>query len=129
MLRPVARRVDASEDDFAERDLGAVFHRFVRILGLRRGVDADREPVLECEPPMTRDVVGVRVRLDDADEAHAAPLGFLEVLLDRERRVDDDGRSRALVADEVGSAPESVVDELREDHGAATRSTGFRYFS
>ena len=56
------------------------------------------------------------VRLDRADEPHAAPVGLLEVLLDRERRVDDDGFSRALVPHEVGRAPERVVDELREDH-------------
>jgi hypothetical protein len=74
-------------------------------------------------------VVGVRVGLDHANKAHAAPLGFLEVLLDREGRVDDDGLAGALVADEVRSAPESVVDELREDHGVGDRSTGLRYLS
>ena len=108
--------MDAPEDDLAERDLAAVLQRLVRILRLRRGVDADGEVVLEREPPMTRDVVGVRVGLDRPNEANPAPLGFLEVLLDRERRIDDDCLARALVADEVRSAAESVVDELREDH-------------
>ena len=94
VLRPVARRVDAAEDDVAERDLVAVLQRIVRILGLRRRMDADGEVVLEREPAVPRDVVGVRVRLDRANDANAATLGFLEVLLDREGRIDDDGRRR-----------------------------------
>ena len=48
----------------------------------------------------------------------AAPLRLLEVLLDRVRRVDDDGVPGRLVADEVRGAAEVVVDELREDHDA-----------
>ncbi len=75
--------------------------------------------MLQRKPTMTREVVGVRVRLEHADEADAAPPGFFEVLLDRVRRVDDDRLPSALVADQVRSAPESVVNELREDHSGA----------
>ena len=46
--------------------------------------------MLEREPSVPGDVVGVRVRLDDAHEPHVAPLRLLHVLLDRERGVDDD---------------------------------------
>ena len=92
----------------------------MRVLSLCSRVDADREPVLERKPPVTRDVIRMGVRLDRANEPHAAPLGLLEVLLDRVRRVDDDRLTRALVADQVRGAPESVVDELREEHSAAT---------
>ena len=70
----------------------------------------------------------MRVRLEDADDPHAAPLGLLEILLDRVGRVDDDGDTRPLVADQIRRAPEVVVDELREDH-AAEGSTGSRYLS
>jgi hypothetical protein len=62
-------------------------------------------------------VIRVRVRLDDADDAHIAPLRFVEVMLDCERRVDDDRVARARVADEVRRTAERVVDELGEDHG------------
>ena len=117
VLRPVAGRMDAPEDDLAERDLAAVLQRIVRVLGLRRGMDADGQVVLERKPAMTRDVVGVGVGLDRPNEANRASLRFLEVLLDRERRIDDDCLPRALVADQVRSAAKSVVDELREDHG------------
>ena len=116
MLRPVAGRVDAAEHDVAELDLGAVLHRVVRVLGFREGMDADRQVVLEREPSVAGHVVGMRVRLDDPHEPDVPPLGLLDVLLDREGRVDDGRDAGVLVADEVGRAPERVVDELREDH-------------
>ena len=95
VLRSVARGVDAAEDDLADRDLVAVLQRIVRILRLRRGMDADGKVVFEREPAVTRDVVGVGVGLDRPNEANSASLRFLEVLLDRERRIDDDCLPRA----------------------------------
>ena len=68
--------------------------------------------MLEREAAVTRDVVGVRVRLEDADELDAVALRRIQILLDRVGRVDDDGDPRLLVADEVRGAPEVVVDEL-----------------
>ena len=119
MLRSVTRRVDAAKDDVAERDLRAVGHRVVRVLGVGCRMDAHRDAVFECEPPMPGEVVGVRVRLDRADDADVALRGLLEVLLDREGRIDDDRVTGTGIADEVGGAAERVVDELREDHGRA----------
>ena len=121
VLRPVPGRVDAAEDDVAEHDLRAVLERVVRILGLGGGMDAHGDPVLEREPPVAGEVIGVRVGLDRADDAHVALRGLVEVLLDREGRVDDDRVARSRVADEIRSASERVVDELREDHGRARR--------
>jgi hypothetical protein len=92
-------------------------------------VDADGDRVLEREPAVAGQVVGVGVRLECPDDANLAPLGLLEVLLDREGRIDDHRLARPRIADEVGSTPERVVDELREDHGRADRTSGFRYFS
>src|SRR5687768_1598036 len=115
----MTRRVDAAKDDVAESDLVAVLHRVVWVLGLGGPMDAHRRVVLECEPPVTREMIRVRVRLDGADDANLAPLGLGEVLLDRESRIDDDGVAGARIADEIRSTPERVVDELREDHGRA----------
>jgi hypothetical protein len=129
VLGPVPGSVDAPEHDLTERDLVAVLLRLVGVLGFRGEMDADRKIVLERKTPVARDVVRVRVRLDRAREANSASLRFLEVLLDRKCRVDDDRLARALVADEIRSAPESVVDELREDHSVRERSTGPRYLS
>ena len=72
--------------------------------------------VLEGEPAVPGKVVGVRVGLDHADDADVVPLGLLEVLLDRERRVDDDGLAGSRIADDVRRTAERIVDELREDH-------------
>ena len=79
-------------------------------------VHVDGNAVLEREAPVPGDVVGVRVRLDDPRQPHAAPLRFLEVLLDPVGRVDDDGHAGVLVSDEVRGASEVVVDELLEQH-------------
>ena len=117
VLRPVTWRVDAAKDDVAERDLVAVLHRVVRVLRLGGRMDADGGAVLEREPPVTREMIRVRVRLDGAHDANLAPLGLVEVLLDREGRIDDDRLAGARIADEIRRTPERVVDELREDHG------------
>ena len=91
----------------------------VRVLGLGGRMDAHGDAVLEREPPVTREMIRVRVRLDGAHDANVAPLGLVEVLLDREGRIDDDGLAGARIADEIRRTPERVVDELREDHGRA----------
>ena len=129
MLGPVARSVNAPEHDVAERDLGAVLESVVGVVGLGGGMNADRELVLEREPTVAGDVVGVRVRLHDSNEPNPALLGFLEVLLDRKGRIDDDCLVRALVSDEVRGASERLVDELREDHSGDDASTCLRYLS
>ena len=91
----------------------------LRVLGVGCRMDAHWDAVLEREPPVSGEVVGVRVRLDRADDADVALRGLLEVLLDREGRIDDDRVTGTGIADEVGGAAERVVDELREDHGRA----------
>jgi hypothetical protein len=68
---------------------------------------------------MAREMVGMSMGLHDPDDADVPPLRLLEVLLDRERGIDDDGLAGSRIADEIGSTPERVVDELREDHGRA----------
>ena len=109
-------RVDASQHDLTHRDLVPVLQRVVRMRGLCRGMDADGDVVLEREPAVARDVVGVRVRLDRPNDPYVLPPGLVEVLLDREPGVDDDRASSLRVADEVRRTAERVVDELREDH-------------
>jgi hypothetical protein len=55
-------------------------------------------------------------------------LTLVEILLDRQRRIDDDRDSLVLVADEIRGTSEIVVDELREEH-VGDASTGHGYFS
>ena len=116
VLRPVPGRMNDADLHLAERDLLPVLERLVRVLGLGGRVDVDGRAVLEREASVTGDVVGVRVRLEDARDAHVALLGLREVGLDRVRGIDDHGLTRGLVADQVGRAAEIVVDELPKLH-------------
>ena len=109
------------QQDVAEHDLDAVLERVAGVLRPSVRVDAHGNAVLEGESTVPGEVVCMRVRLDDAGDTDVAPVGLLEVLLDREGRVDDDGVARSRIADEVGRTPERIVDELREDHGRARR--------
>jgi hypothetical protein len=118
MLGTVARRVQAAQDDVADLDLVAVGERVMRVLRLGRGMDGDRDVVLEAEPSVPRDVVGMRVRLQHAHDPDTSLVGLGEILLDLERRVDHDRRACVFVADEIRRAAEIVVHELREDHAA-----------
>ena len=80
-------------------------------------MNGNAHTVLEGEATVARDVVGVRVRLQHAFESHPGPLCSVEVLLDRERRVDDNCHSRLIVTDEVRRAAEPIVHELlKEQH-------------
>ena len=117
MLGPVAGRVDDAQSHRADLDRVAVRHRVVRVVDAGGRVDADRDAMLERQPAVAGDVVGVRVRLDGAHDAHAVPLGLGEQRLDRIRRVDEHRDTRLLVTDEVTRAAEVVVQELVEDHG------------
>jgi hypothetical protein len=91
-------------------------------------VDVHGYAVLERKAPVTGDVVRVRMRLEDAGQANGSSLALVEILLDRERRVDDDRDALVLVADKIRGTPEVVVDELREEH-VGDASTGRGYFS
>ncbi len=129
MLWTMAWRVQTARDHVAQGDFIPVLDRVVRVGGLRCGVNRDRDAELESQSPVARHMVCVRMRLEDAHDPDT-PLGRLvDVLLDRERRIDDYGGAGSLVSDEIGSAAEIVVDELREDHVAGDASTACRYRS
>jgi len=116
VLRTVARCVDRANEDVAELDLGSVDERLVRKRGLCGRVDAHGQLVLERQPPVAGDVVGVGVGLEHPDELHAAVLTGIQIPLDRVGRIDHDGDARVLVTDDVRPTAEVVVDELHEQH-------------
>ncbi len=115
VLGPVARRVQHADAGRADRQLVAVRERLEGVGGLGDRMDRDRKPVLEREavrgPRRGRRVCASRGPLD----AHAVCGGRLEVLLDLERRVDDDGDARGTVADQVRGAAQILVHELPEE--------------
>ena len=107
-----------AQDDVADLDLRPVLERLVREGRPGLLVDADRDAVLEREAAVSRDVVGVRVRLEDADQPDVVPLDLCQHGFDVIRRVDDDRDAGVLVADEVRGAAQVIVQELLEQHGA-----------
>src|SRR5438477_2355436 len=118
VLGTVPGRMDSADDDVPELDLRAVGERLVRILRAGGLVNVNCQPVLEGEPAVPGDVVGVVVGLEHRRQPDAAPLRLLEVGLDPVSRIDHHRETGVLVADEVGGAAEVVVDELLEQHPA-----------
>jgi hypothetical protein len=73
-----------------------------------------------------RDVIGVRVCLENRRQLDAVSPALIQILLDRVAWVDDDCDAGVLVADEVGGTPEVVVDELLEQHNSdASNERGY----
>jgi hypothetical protein len=66
--------------------------------------------------------------LEHRGELDVASFALVEILLDRVRGIDDERDAGMFVADEVGRAPEIVVDELLEEH-ELDASTHYGYFS
>ena len=124
MLGPVAGRVDDTDADARRRRYVAVDHRVELELRLGERMDRDPRAVLEREPAVAGDMVRVRVRLEDADDPDLVPLGFIDVLLDRVRRVDDDGFARGLGADQVRSAAEIWSRNWRKSTARVLPGTG-----
>ena len=123
VLRPVAGRVHDADRDIAYAKLVAILDRVERVLRLGQRMDADRQPVLEREPPVPGEVVGMGVRLEHTHDAYAAALRLLEVRLDHVGRVDDHRLAALLIPDQIGRAAEILVDALMEDHCKATVPT------
>jgi hypothetical protein len=128
VLWPVTWRVQYAERNVPEHDLLSVLQRVVLVRDLGGGMDPDRDPLLERQAPVARDVVGVRVGFDRAHNSYALPLRGGEVLLRGIGGIDDDRLAGLLVADEIRGTAEVLVDELPEDHGF-DRNTGGGLFS
>ncbi len=118
MLRPVAGRMDDAKRDRADLQFLAVAERIVRVVDASLGMNTHWKPVLEGQAAVSRDVVGMSMRLDHADEPHALPVGRGKQRLDCIRRVDHDGDLGLFVTDQVTRAPEILIEKLLEDHGA-----------
>ena len=116
VLRPVAGRVDHAYGHGTDLQLLAVLQRLGGKLRLGHRMDGNRHSMLEREPSVPGDVIGVGVRLQHAHDADARFVSRLEVLLDRVRGVDQERLPLAGVADQVGGAAEIVVDELAKQH-------------
>jgi hypothetical protein len=128
VLRAVPGGVDRADGDRPSGDLVAVVELVVRVAGLGGCVNRDGHAVLQSQPAVTGDVVGMRMGLQHANDPDPLVRGGREVRLGRVRGVDQDGLARLLVADEVGGTPEVLVDELAEKHRPLTLSARFAVF-
>ena len=118
VLGPVPRRVEHPHAGVADRKLIAVGERLERIFGIGEWVDRDRQFVLERKASVTGDVVRMRMGLEHALDPNAVRGCALEVLLDLERGIDDDGHACGGVADQIRGAAQILVHELpEEEHG------------
>ena len=100
----------------ADQHLLAVLDRIERVLRLGEWVHRNGHAVLERQPPVPGDVVGVGVRLQHPHDAEARALRLLQIRLDRVGGVYHGRLAALLVADQVGRAAEIVVDALEKDH-------------
>jgi hypothetical protein len=118
VLRAVPRRVQHGDPDVPDLELVPVGERLERVLGFGQRMNRNRQIVLEREAAVSRDVVGVRVRLEHPLDPDAGRRSCFEIRVGLERGVDEDGASRRRVADQVGRTAEVVVHELPEEqHG------------
>ena len=124
VLGAVAGRVHRDELDVADLDAIAVVEGGVRVGDARKVRDVDGDPELEGECAVARDVVGVRVRLDDAHELRLVALERAHQRARIERRIHDDRLIDLLAADEIRRTAEVGVDELLKDHAEPFRIPG-----
>ena len=127
VLGAVAGSVEHAQGDLSSDELVTAGRRLVLVGRAGGRMDRDRDPVLEGEPAVPGDVVGVRMRLERADDPNALLLGRRQVLLDLVPGIDDERLARRSVTDQVRRAAEVGVDELAEDH-SATLPTGSACF-
>ena len=82
--------------------------------------------MVERQPPVPGEMVGVGVRLQHPHDAQAGALRLLEIRLDRVSGVHDNRLAALLVTNQVGRAAEIVVDALEKDHCAPDANSACR---
>ena len=107
--------VRSRADDLAELELVSVGERLVLVRRLGRRVDRDRDAVLEREPAVAGEVVGVRVRLD---RPHDPTLPAASPRAPARSRTEDRRPRRHLLPRRRPErrTAEVVVNELLEEH-------------
>ncbi len=116
VLRAVTRRVNHTDRNATNRDHVTIVERIVRIFSLGNTGDRRWHTMLQRKPPMTRKVVGMGVRLKHPHDLHPKAFGRLNVLLDPERRIDNNGLTSRGIAHEIAPAPQILVNKLLKHH-------------
>ena len=112
----MSRRVEDLGGDIAERQDAPV----ADAMEWRRGLGAGEQDVLGAggigQSPAGRHVVGMDVRVDDVEDAHAGRFGSGEIGRDVADRIDDGSRSLAATAEQIGDRHRIGVQEWTQDH-------------
>jgi len=116
-VRRMARGVGDRQPDPPDVERVAVAQPLVVEGEPGRRVGEDRRARRGGEVTVARDVIGVRVRLDDVRDREAAAPGQSQIFVDAVAPgIDDDGPPGLAAADQVREAPGLFVDDLLEDH-------------
>src|SRR5262249_34739431 len=94
-------------------------HRLGRILRPPARAEVDPRARALAQLEVARQEVGVEVREQDVPDRGAELGRLLDVDPDVAARVDDHGRPRALVEDQIGSLRETAEIDLFEVHASA----------
>ena len=123
----MTRRGADLEGVSAEADGVAVSQRKVDVRGPVFRREPDLAPERRLHQPRARDVVGVAVRVERAEELQAEladQRGVARVLL--EDGIDEHRFVGAWIREEVRVGAGDLVEELSEDHGGLSGSEGVR---
>src|SRR5699024_867569 len=123
VLRGVPRSVECAQADVPHRDLVPVPHpdRLIETFTVGPIRPALVGDVHRCaggggQFARAREVVGVNVGLRHAHDTHVVLCGYAHVYVDVAARVDDDGFTFGLAADEVGRLGEVIVIDTFKQH-------------
>ena len=133
---PVPRRVDRLDPYLPPPSSPPSTSGSCGYVDLGSGVDAHRHAVLEREPAVPEDVIGMRMGLERPYDSHHEPLGLPEDALDRERRIDQtaslassqptmyDAQPRSLFTScERSTAPDASTDAAIQVEVSASQTS------
>ena len=110
------RRANGTDSGAPHLNHIAVSERRKRILGSGFRPEVDRRPGPVSELQMTGEKIGVEVRQKDVTDREVVVAGKRQVLIDVALRVDNRGRLRRFVADQVRRVRQAVEIELMQEH-------------
>jgi hypothetical protein len=112
--RPRRAEDDAAVDAVLTGSFAEEAPRIIEVLARLRAVgDLRAEVVAEAGG----EVVGMNMRVDHVEDAHAGRLGGFEIRRDVADRIDNGGGSLAAAAEEVRCGDGIEMQELTQDHG------------
>ena len=115
-VRRMPGRVQHRDPNVAHLVLLAVLQIHVREFDGRGGVDEHRRAGDDRQPPGTRHVVRLHVRLEDVGDAHVLLCGRLDIGLDLVLWIHHSAAGCAPSAEEVAGAAGFGREKLSEDH-------------